>query len=399
MPNLFNARYDVPVLLNGTVYATRQFSLQRDRGRDFYTLSEIRSTWAIDLAADAVHRDGMSLIRYAIETRIEQTMLIGCHIDHGYTLEPIDEPLDESSPTFVRLNTTYTYAGGCCSPIHFGRIAEAANQAAERAIEGYRIPSLDCCGEDRVTMRDRNPCQEVASPRESAMWSSLIDPPAIARPNAVGSCNSRPRSTGKRRSYLTLMPFGNYAKCAEHFLDRDLKLMRVAALRTFKALQRPASRHPRRAVELWRGFAQSLVRYGIAIAVECRTRGIADTSLEYWQSKIMVDQPVKPAWVHWGALNKSHQSYLLLREERRIGVKTLHRYLRRTRPDQGLAEFCQHTLYIEPKRVWTMQELRIINDFVSSPDRIRTANRYAANYWWENPCETLRYPKDNVCSE
>jgi hypothetical protein len=214
--------------------------------------------------------------------------------------------------------------------------------------------------------------------------------------------SNQPRRTGratrpKRRHYLTLVPYINFTKCAKCLHDRDLKLMRVAALRVLKLLNNPRSDTPR-GVTLWVGYTQALIRYGIAIATECRRRGFADTSLGVFQSQYTPGLCAKPEWIKWASLRKSHQAYLMLREERRYAAKALIKWAR-PQMYRGqkmlLIDVCN--LYdLDQRRTWQHHALQHVQHSIMSQSShvlLPFRSEYAASEGWIiTPEENFRYP-------
>ncbi len=232
----------------------------------------------------------------------------------------------------------------------------------------------------------------VANNAERSVLSQILD--RSHRP-------SREPRRNRHRSYLTWMPYSSYRKCAACFSDSDLKHMRVNVLRVLQYLERGSHSHRQRAAELWRGFEQSLIRYGIAIALECHQRGFSDKSLLTLRSKYRAGNGKKPDWVYWTDLQHSHRAYLLLRDERSFAVKLLQRYAHRS-----MARWCSHRDFcrdtgIRPRREWMMDDINAIRHAVGevSNGEIDLAyhNFYRQYGWTQEPAESFRYPEDNLC--
>ena len=135
-------------------------------------------------------------------------------------------------------------------------------------------------------------------------------------------------SRHRRRRYLTLMPYSSFTKTAECLSDRDLRYMRVAALRVLRAMTVPPqgiSDTRRKAIAMWGGDKFAICWYGMAIAKEMTKRGFTNTSIEEFEREIPVNRDAsKPSWVFWPRLQRSHKSYLKLRGLRDAFVKRLH---------------------------------------------------------------------------
>jgi hypothetical protein len=232
----------------------------------------------------------------------------------------------------------------------------------------------------------------VANNAEQSVLSQILD-----RSHRV---DREPRRNRRRHNYLTWMPYSSYRKCAACFSDIDLKQMRVNVLRVLQYLDHGHHTHRQRAAELWRGFEQSLIRYGIAIALECRQRGFNDKSLLKLRSKYTSGNGKKPDWVYWADLQQSHRAYLLLRDERRFAVKLLRRYVRRS-----IGEWCSHRDFchdsgIRTRREWSMDDINtirhVMGEVTGSTDLINN-NFYRQYGWTQDPAESFRYPEDNLC--
>ncbi len=230
---------------------------------------------------------------------------------------------------------------------------------------------------------------------ERSLFSQIMD--RMDRPRA--SRQDRPR---RHHNYLTWMPYSSYRKCASCFADRDLKQMRVNILRVLRYLERNSNRTRNKAAELWRGFEQSLIRYGIAIALECRQRGFSDKSLFTLRAKYRHGCSQKPDWVYWSDLQESHRAYLLLRDERRFAVKLLLQHGSHSNVRWcSQRDFCRDT-GIRPRREWTLDDINTIRHVMGevSNGQINLVNNnfYRQYGWTQDPSESFRYPEDNLCS-
>ncbi len=211
-----------------------------------------------------------------------------------------------------------------------------------------------------------------------------------------------PIRRNRKHHFLTWVPYSSYHTCAKCFSDSDLKSMRVRILRVLRALKNERVPHRvNKRVELWRGFDQSLIRYGIAIALECRRRGFNDTSLEKFQAEYIQGVWPKPQWVFWEAMQESHRSYLLLRGERALASRLIASYWKqRNVSHRGLRSYCQEN-YLIPLKEWTKDQTDCIKHvmFTHMPDRVGVdSNFYSQQNWFIEPRELLRYPGDNICS-
>jgi len=185
-----------------------------------------------------------------------------------------------------------------------------------------------------------------SSRAESGPWTLGASQPRASVGDYTEPVREAIRVRFHRRKYLTLMPYASYKQTASVLSDKDLKAMRVVALRVLRTLSsgqlNNLSEAKRRSVELWEDHKQSLLRYGCEIAKELRHRGFADTSLEEFQRELIPGLCEKPHWVFWPQLVNSHRAYLLLRGYRKCFVDKLHSLgytrdgLRHFLRDQGL---------------------------------------------------------------
>jgi len=284
---------------------------------------------------------------------------------HGgiYRPEHVEDP-----PQPIRINPFYRYVEADIPTRDFSGsfMARAASVAAASILD--RRPDFNWTFEAQPQSHD------------------LIAPPTLPRPR-------------KKRHYLVWTPFSSYTACATCFIDRDLKAMRVRILRVLRYLDTQHT-HPRRAAELWRGHEQSLIRYGITIALECRRRGFRDSSLQKFRVRFLPGLYQKPEWIFWTELQESHQAYLLLREERRMMVFILGqvRQLENSLSSRGIMDFC-NSLNVPYKSQWAMHDIQSMRSALQSryPFIRNGANFYLKYFRPQAPNESIRYPKDNIC--
>jgi hypothetical protein len=275
-----------------------------------------------------------------------------------------------------------------------------AQQSASEHIDAAILDESCPAGFWQGITRGPSPLRDWASRGGAASTEQFNQ--LVGRLSRPTSERDRPR-TRRHRHYLTWMPYSSYRKCATCFMDDDLKVMRGIVLRVLKYLDRGPTRHTNRAAELWRGHTQSLIRYGIAIALECRQRGFRDTSLAILRAKYQHGHSEKPQWVYWPALHESHQAYLLLRDERRFAVSILNEGRRRhgqLHSCPSLIVFCQNMGFSQ-KRDWNMDTINnirhIIGELGTTINLVHN-NFYRQQGWVQSPAESFRYPEDNVCS-
>lgn len=211
----------------------------------------------------------------------------------------------------------------------------------------YELSFNDEDGPDNQTQTvqpARASCQLEGTSNENS-WSIEISETPISE--CVGATSpeeipTMPRRSPRRR-YLTLMPYSSFEETAESLSDKELKLMRVVALRVLRVLTSDQNanlnRARRRAVTLWRGHTQALVRYGIAIARELVSRGYKDTSMEEFRSHFVHELVSKPSWVFWSQMRSSHQAYINLLRLREAYAQHMVRLLESNPDSGGLREY------------------------------------------------------------
>ncbi len=173
----------------------------------------------------------------------------------------------------------------------------------------FRIPPTPS---EFITLMPSSPC----NPRTLNSPSSPCNP-LVNWPSTLADSPARPR-----KRYLTMMPTSNFNEVASMLSIKDLKYMRIVSLRVLsKLLDTNLSR--RKAVRMWKGHIQALIRYGIAIAEEIVSRGGSDTSMIKFQEILVPGRYYKPIWVYWPKLQASHRAYLVLRGMRDAAVAAL----------------------------------------------------------------------------
>jgi hypothetical protein len=194
----------------------------------------------------------------------------------------------------------------------------------------------------------------------------------------------------QKPKYLVWMPFSSYRACAQCFTDCDLKHTRNRILRTLKYFESSPNYRPR-PVEMWRGHIQSLVRYGIAVAIECKNRGISDSSLQVLRELYTPGVFPKPDWVYSPIIQESHQQYLLLREERRLAMKILHNG---PLSNGRWREFCRDR-GLPTRSKWTMPDIQFLLTIVGN--NVEYPNIYRKYNWTQEPSAHIKYPGDVAC--
>ena len=200
-------------------------------------------------------------------------------------------------------------------------------------------------------------------------------------------------STRRRRRYLTLMPYSSFVRTAHCLSTRDLRFMRVAALRVLRAYTvTPGGLNDfrRKAINLWVGRQGALARYGIAIAKEMESRGFENTSLEEFKAGQSNHSPHKPSWVFWPRLQGSHRSYLKLRGIRDNFVRRLHEQFIRDTCTMGVREYVQ---VHEHKNVRNMS----FSDIAAISDSAVQNGHYNEEFGPNSAQEDYVYPSPVQC--
>ena len=110
----------------------------------------------------------------------------------------------------------------------------------------------------------------------------------------------------------TFLPYPDYRECARVLDYRRLGKQRVEAWQILRAMKRVKGgwvNHP--AVNMWRGYEESLNAYGREMCLEWIARGYNDTMLERF---VCVDAHEPPAWLGDSRIHISHQSNLIRKD-------------------------------------------------------------------------------------
>jgi len=110
----------------------------------------------------------------------------------------------------------------------------------------------------------------------------------------------------------TFLPYPDYRECARVLDYRRLGKQRVEAWQILQAMKRETGgwvNHP--AVNMWRGYEDSLNQYGREMCLEWRERGYTDNMLERF---VCVGDPEPPMWLGDTRLHISHQSNLIRKD-------------------------------------------------------------------------------------
>jgi len=140
---------------------------------------------------------------------------------------------------------------------------------------------------------------------------------------------ARPSSAKPHRRLDIFLPSHSFEESAS-YLDRpELKRAQVSVLRILKYLRKPrpsSSRLRLRDAEVWRGFEQSLIRYGLEVAKAYVRHGGSTIGLQILQSLVVRGPWEKPEWVYSEDTQYQHQSELLTLGARRAIRKAINHH-------------------------------------------------------------------------
>jgi hypothetical protein len=111
----------------------------------------------------------------------------------------------------------------------------------------------------------------------------------------------------------TFLPFSDFSRTANVLDMRRLGKQRVETLQILQALHNTTGKnswitHP--ATQMWKGFENCLVQYGLAICREWILRGYKDTCLEKI-SKFNNGESIPPNWLGNEKFHSVHRGILL----------------------------------------------------------------------------------------
>jgi len=113
----------------------------------------------------------------------------------------------------------------------------------------------------------------------------------------------------------TFMPYPSFRRSVQALDNQRLGKQRVEAYQIMKALADPDygwQHHP--AVQMWRGYGEALVAYGITCCVEWKRRGYRDTLLTRFVHQMRLCIYPRPVWLGDAAFHLSHQSNLVRKD-------------------------------------------------------------------------------------
>jgi len=115
----------------------------------------------------------------------------------------------------------------------------------------------------------------------------------------------------------TFLPYSDFKESAKSLDMKRLGKQRVEVLQLLNSLNKPDYKgwknHPAR--EMWRGYEQALVSYGLTICLEWKARGYKDTCYEKISNFADTTKPLSyPKWIGDNELHLSHKSNLIRKQ-------------------------------------------------------------------------------------
>jgi len=112
----------------------------------------------------------------------------------------------------------------------------------------------------------------------------------------------------------TFLPYSDFHESAKVLDMKRLGKQRVEVLQLLNSFHKPNYKgwknHPAR--EMWRGYEQALVSYGLIICLEWKARGYKDTCYEKIQQFADLTKPLSfPKWIGDEQVHLSHKSNLI----------------------------------------------------------------------------------------
>lgn len=112
----------------------------------------------------------------------------------------------------------------------------------------------------------------------------------------------------------TFLPYSDFVKSAEVLDTKRLGKQRVEVLQLLNSFHKPNYKgwknHPAR--EMWRGYENGLVEYGLAVCQVWKARGYKDTCYEKIQAWQDSTKPTEfPSWIGREDIHQSHKSKLI----------------------------------------------------------------------------------------
>jgi len=118
----------------------------------------------------------------------------------------------------------------------------------------------------------------------------------------------------------TFLPHADVWESVRALDDKRLGKQRVEAWQIYRALTDPEygwQHHP--AVNMWRGYEDALVRYGLVCCIEWLGRGYNGSKMLGNFVPLFVRNPQAPPWMGREEFHKSHQSNLIRKDADHYG--------------------------------------------------------------------------------
>ena len=119
----------------------------------------------------------------------------------------------------------------------------------------------------------------------------------------------------------TFLPYSDFIKTAKCLDYRRLGKQRVEAWQIYQAITNSNygwQNHP--IVNMWRGFEQALLRYGMSICEEWKIRNYKDNMLKLFVGNYDINKDVgNPIWIGNKKFHASHRSNLLRKDKKYYG--------------------------------------------------------------------------------
>jgi len=116
---------------------------------------------------------------------------------------------------------------------------------------------------------------------------------------------------------MTFLPYSDFIKTAKCLDYRRLGKQRVEAWQIYQAITNSNygwQNHP--IVNMWRGYEQALLRYGMAICEEWKSRNYKDNMLDLFIKNYNINKDIgNPKWINNKQFNASHRSNLLRKDK------------------------------------------------------------------------------------
>ncbi len=110
----------------------------------------------------------------------------------------------------------------------------------------------------------------------------------------------------------TFLPYADFAMSAAVLDNKRLGKQRVEAWQIYRAITDSTygwQHHP--AVNMWRGYDEALLLYGIVICDEWKWRGFKDSMLLRFRKAYHLDRIKLPPWFGDKAFHSAHRAVLL----------------------------------------------------------------------------------------